>query len=401
MSNDWGWDGAVESPGQDEGSDDDEPDDAPAQPVEQVEKAVEQVDDTDVEDEGQEEPDVDNEAVEADDEQPVDVSQEALEEVGEEVAEESDTPVPTVNGSTHGRGVRVKTAGEDADRDAMRRVKTSDIAPDALTTEEAAGLGHRWKIMTWGPPGLFKTHFGWTMPEPICYIDTEWKAHDIAHKFEDRITLLFQPRGYSEAKQALHNSIDVLDRFYDESGAVGTIVVDSMSIMWDWAQQHYVDEWFPDAQDVADVEFKSAMQSKDGAGDWKQIKRYHNNDFREVMLDTPYHLYWTATPTEDYSAVISDDLNYTPMRPAGEKDNVHKVDQIIRARRTDDGVPVGDLYKPGIVRYGYRGLEYPTFPKHREVIEDILDAEAKDEPVPVDEITDYDVEVTQGVIHRG
>lgn len=331
---------------------------------------------------------------EVEDEEPIDEEDEP-DEVAEEVeeveeAEDDDTERESVDGDTE-------------DDSGVTAIDTGDIAPGAISVGQASELPHQWKIEVWGPPGLFKTHFCFTMPEPVVLIDTEGKAHDIAHKFEDKAIHIFQPDNYQQASKALDGAIEILDQYREEQNVIGTIAVDSMSIMWELAQQFYVERWYPDDDRPLDEireDFKSAMQSG-GAGDWKQIKKYHNTEFRDVMVQAPYHICWSAMSTEDYSAVMEEGLDHTPMKPAGEKNNVYKVDSIIRGRWDENGHKVGDLEKSGLTNHQYKGLLNPTFKKHKRLVEALSEWEADDEVPDVVEIDDHDTVITQGVSSRG
>lgn len=277
----------------------------------------------------------------------------------------------------------VEPAPEDTDADdntptddgAGVPVSVETIAPDALTVSEAAQLARRWTTLVWGEPGLGKSHFGMTGQPPVCVIDTEGKADELAHKFTDSAyddPFIWQPSNFDEALRALEQAIDLLDAFHDQEGVVGTIVVDSMSVMWGWSQQKYVDKFYPNADDPSEVELSTGFGS--GKSDWKQIKNYHNVQFRQRMIDTPYHLTWTAMSEDDYEAQLNEGSRDAE-KPAGEKENVYKVDEVIRLKEGSDGAPVAVLQKSGKVKHRYTGLRYPTFQKHKQVIEAIDSAE--------------------------
>lgn len=251
-------------------------------------------------------------------------------------------------------------------------IDVSDIAPGAVGPDEAANREKRWTIEIWSDPGMGKSHFGYSSQEPVCFIDTEGKADNLAHKFQDKTFFLWQPSDYDEALDALHEALDVLDRYREQTDKIGTIVVDSMSVMWGWSQQKYVEKFYP-GQDVDEVNFSSGFGG--GQSDWKQIKRYHNVKFRQVMIDCPYHLVWTAMREEDYSKVMEGEADSPPDKPAGEKENIYKVDEIIRLREDQQGRPVGELQKSGKIKHRYIGLSFPTFDKHRELVERIDEAE--------------------------
>lgn len=281
-------------------------------------------------------------------------------------------------------------------------VDVSDIAPDVVTAKEAASREETWRILVWGKEGLFKTHFCYTMPTPVVLIDTEDKSHNIADKFADEDIYIFGVNDYDEAKEALTKGIQILDRYAEQTGELGTIAIDSMSDMWTWAQYKHFQEWYPEYDDLEDAreEFTSSLQS-DGPGDWRQIKRYHNNQFRQVMLDTPYHLCWTAKEQDDYNFENADDDSQDTevkqsVKPSGEKDNVYEITDIIHATARD-GQKVGDLLKSGLTNHVYYGLELPTFDKHRDVVESIRDAEASDMPVEMADFTDHGVDIKMDV----
>lgn len=267
----------------------------------------------------------------------------------------------------------------------------AEVAPNAMTIDEAAERKPTWRILLWGDPGKGKTHFSYTMPEPVCIIDTEQKADVIAHKF-DREVYLWQPSNYDEAREALAEAIEVLDMKNGEDNGRGTIVVDSMSVVWGWSQSKYVDEFYP-GKDVEDVELSTGFGS--GQSDWKKIKEYHNANFRQVMLDTEYHLCWTAMREDDYEAIIEEGANRAD-KPAGEKENPYKASDIIRIAENSEGKPVGLLQKSALVspKNYYKGLEFPTFEKHRKISREIEEMETEGDVDPAQ--LSYDVDLVEG-----
>jgi hypothetical protein len=268
----------------------------------------------------------------------------------------------------------------------------------SVSVEQAADRERRWKVMVWGPPGLFKSHFAYTAPEPVAFIDTERKAHDIAHKFADREIQIWQPEDFHEAQDALKEAIEWLDWWRENEDELGTIVIDSMSLMWEWAKTAYKTEAYP-MTDNEEVTLSSNMGSSQES-DWQHIKGMHNSEFRQWMTDSPYHFVWTAGETEDYAAVMDDDENTgssTPMKAEGEKNNVHKADSIIRARKDEDGVKVGDLTKSNFTDHLFLGLERPTFPRLAETIETIEGAETSDETIDREELeAELGVDIIRG-----
>lgn len=280
----------------------------------------------------------------------------------------------------------------DENPDGIADVEIGNVAPNAMDTSEAAEQPYLWRILGWAEPGKGKTHFGYTMPQPVCIIDTEGKAHNLASKFEDKVTYIWQPDDYDEARDALDEAIEVLHK-YLEKGHRGTIVVDSMSEMWEWSKQKYVSKAYQ-GKTLDEVNLSSNM-GRSGESDWKVIKRYHNKRFREVMIDTPFHFYWTAMQTDDYEAIMEGDEG-NPKKPVGERDNAYKVDQILRFVEGPDGEPIGQLQKNGLSKYSYTGLRYPTFDKHQQVCEEIRDLEDEGKDPMLEEVLGGDVQVIEG-----
>jgi hypothetical protein len=271
-------------------------------------------------------------------------------------------------------------------------IDIGDAAPSAMTTDEAAEQTYLWRILGWAQPGKGKTHFAYTMPQPVCIIDTEGKAHNLASKFEDKVTYIWQPDDYDEAREALDEAINVLHK-YLEKGHRGTIVVDSMSEMWEWSKQKYVSKAYQ-GKTLDEVNLSSNM-GRSGESDWKVIKRYHNKRFREVMIDTPFHFYWTAMETDDYEAIMEGE-DGNPKKPVGERDNAYKVDQVLRFVEGADGEPVGQLQKNGLSKFSYTGLRYPTFDKHQQVCEEIRDLEEQGDDPMIQDVFGGDVRVVEG-----
>jgi hypothetical protein len=290
-----------------------------------------------------------------------------------------------------GQSVAEADGGSDeAWKDAFNRASQST---SGINVTEAAEMENRWSILVWSDPGKGKTHFGYSAKDPVCIIDTEGKSHHLADKFDDKMVEIYQPSDYDEALDALHDAVDLLENVKRETGRIGTVVVDSMSIMWEWSQQKYVDKFYR-GKDKDEVNFSSAIGSS-GQSDWKQIKRYHNTMFRQTIIDSPFHFVWTAMATDDYEAAIENDINFTPKKPSGEKDNEYKASEVLRLREDSEGKTIAELEKSDKVNHNYTGLEKPDFPKHQNVVRAIKDAESDNRSMSSVE-AEFGVEVFEG-----
>lgn len=278
----------------------------------------------------------------------------------------------------------------------------ANIGGDSVNLQEARDMDRRKRVMVWGPPGVGKTHNAYTADPPLAIIDTEAKAHDLATRFDldPAEVRIWQPSSFPEAQNHLDQALNWLQAWLDERDRRGTVIVDSMSEVWEMAKSHYIHEYYiePDVtgkyEKESDVDLKSSMQSNDP--DWPRIKEYHNDGFRAKMVDSPFHFLWTQMAVEDYEEKLGKSLQQAPDKPHGERDNKYKVNYILHIREDSDGVPIGDLEKSGTTQHTFSGLEWPTQDKLFDVLADIEAAETSDDDVPPGEVTDHDVSLIKG-----
>lgn len=293
---------------------------------------------------------------------------------------------------------KIEEKSESNDEEVQESMDDNDnfdwnsLAPSSIDVSEAAESEHIWKVMTWANEGQGKTHFGYTMPEPVCIIDTEHKAKDIAHKFTDKKVKIWEPNDFDEAVDHLEEALSLLSEYKAETGETGTIMIDSMAVMWEWAQYKHIDKYYPDS-DPENVNLDIQ--------DWTNIKKIHNKGFRNRMESCDFHIYWTSTRKDDVNSALDDesDLDYTPDKPGGESNNKYKVNSIIRLYLNENKVPLGDLQKSGLLRFKYIGLLRPTFEKHQEIVERVQEIEMNGaetaEEVQQQFDLDYDVRFTE------
>jgi hypothetical protein len=277
----------------------------------------------------------------------------------------------------------------------------------SVSVQEAAERDRRWKVMVWGPPKLFKTHFCYTMPGPIAYLDLEGKADDLARKFSDKEVQIWQPKDmtaepdtkFRRAKKALDEALEWLDWWKENEDRTGTIVVDSMSLVWEWAQIHHKIENYP-LKEPEDIDLSANFQSSQES-DWAVVKEYHNGEFRERITDSDYHFAWTAMERVDFEKTFDDDSSDSAqfMEPRGESTNHYKADTVIRARKDSERGKVGDLVGSNFTDNVFVGMKKPTFPKVRDAVEAIEKAESSEnsqskstiaDQIDAETIIDYD-----------
>jgi len=299
---------------------------------------------------------------------------------------DTESEVNDKDDGNHSEGEEMVESGGNAESNDSD-FDVSGLAPSAMDVGEASEKEHQWKIMAWSDEGQGKTHFGYTMPEPVCIIDTENKADDIAHKFSDKDVFIWQPSDFDEAVEHRDEALSLLSEYQSQTGQNGTLAVDSMAVMWEWSQYKYIDEWYPNTPpDKVNLDLQ----------DWPKIKDYHNKTFRKPIEECDFNVYWTSTRKDDVGAAIENDADETPDKPGGETNNAYKVNSIVRLYLNSNGVPVGDLQKSGLVRFKYLGLTRPTFEKHQEIVNEIEDIEASGASTvrEVDEAFDLDYDVS-------
>jgi hypothetical protein len=150
-----------------------------------------------------------------------------------------------------------------------------------------------------------------------------------------------------------------------------------MTEMWEWSQQKHMQLAYPH-NEPDDVEFQSALQGG-RESDWQAIKEFHNDMFRERMVESDFHFVWTARSSEDYGAVLSGDADEPPIKPDGEKNNVYKCSELIHVFNGDDGIPMANLKKTSLTRVKFGRLPWPTVPKVQNIVDSLREAEASDE----------------------
>lgn len=321
---------------------------------------------------------------------------------GEDDADESDDPGMTIE------------SGEELDE--VDSTKESEPTPDS-DSSTGAGLDmddllqrqRRWKIMVWGPPKTFKTHFGLTMPEPIAFLDLEGKVEDTLRTFPRDLDIkVWKPMEmeadpdtkFRRTKKALMQALEWLEMRQERDGDTGTLVVDSMSQVWEWAQIHHKIENYP-LKDPDEVELSANFTSSQES-DWAVVKEYHNGEFRDLIVESDFHYYWTAKEREEFNESFDDEQNRRFMEPKGEPDNDYAIGTEIRARKDKDRGKVGDLQGSNYVDNHFAGLEKPTFPKVKKAVEEIEQAEASDgdtsraqvaDEIGAEAVIDYDPQV--------
>ena len=163
------------------------------------------------------------------------------------------------------------------------------------------------KILSYGNFSTGKTHFALNSSKPVFIIDTENGAPPLADKFPDAnvIQLSALDKENVEEKDEVKNfdnfinTIDALVAMPDEE--VGTIIVDSISDIWDWAQAYAKIKIFK-----IGIEERLKQQ-----WDWGVINKLYLKPLQK-LINKNCNLILTARESEVYDGPGNPSGRYTP-----------------------------------------------------------------------------------------
>lgn len=210
------------------------------------------------------------------------------------------------------------------------------------------------KIIVYGESNVGKTRWYLKIPEYLAKTGTKPEQFLMTIIFPDRITgivkllgvvpkeyreriLVFPVSTYEELVSATATAYNKLMGHYEKTGVHGWMVIELLNEAWIMAQDYYsrqaygvtLADYF--ALKRADVKAKqeetTAYSAFEGWGDWVVVKYFHNYNWVDKIKRFPFHVIFTAEVKEETkSDSIFAAVGY---RPAGEKDNIHRVDTVI------------------------------------------------------------------------
>ncbi len=114
----------------------------------------------------------------------------------------------------------------------VKEEKSEMIFKPLSEAEEKRGL----KIGLYGDFATGKTHFALTAPEPIYVIDTEIGASPLAHLFKGKDIKVLDVAEENGSKS--YEKILEAVEFISKQEKLGTVVIDSVSDFWEFAQEY-------------------------------------------------------------------------------------------------------------------------------------------------------------------
>ena len=177
-------------------------------------------------------------------------------------------------------------------------------------------------------------------PDRATGITKLW--HLVPKIYEDRI-FIFPIHNYEDMVSATSTAQKVLIQHYEKSGTHGWLIVELLEEAWRMSQDYYSRKSYGESlADLMAIKRKSvadymtsidkegketAYQALEGRKDWVIIKFFHNFNWIDKIKRMPFNV----GATSEVKATDDDDdvFSSIKVRPAGEKDNVHRFDTVL------------------------------------------------------------------------
>jgi len=155
------------------------------------------------------------------------------------------------------------------------------------------------KIGIWGGYSSGKTHFALTAPEPIYIIDTELGSVPLKDMFPNKEIYVIDVLGKDEV-ESFENVVNAIEKL-EKIEKIGTLVIDSISDIWSWAQVYCkVKVWKKAPEDRLNQQW-----------DWGVINSHYNRIFRELIRKN-CNVIATARESEVYISAGQPSGRYEP-----------------------------------------------------------------------------------------
>jgi len=203
----------------------------------------------------------------------------------------------------------------------------------------------------------------------------------VPKEYRDRI-YIFECNTYEEIWKATRISQKLLDDHLKKTKIPGWFVCELLNEVWMYAQDYYsrmaysesLGEYFAKRRmevlrRATKPDEATAYRALEGWGDWPVIKYFHNYYWIDQIKRFPHNVLFTAECREENDAhSIFSKIGY---RPAGEKDNIHRVDTIIYLSHIGDTFKQQALKLTGFSRlYGVTDITNKTgLAEHYKMLE--------------------------------
>lgn len=213
--------------------------------------------------------------------------------------------------------------------------------------------------------------------------------NSVPTKYRDRI-FVYTIDKYEEMISATSMASEKLMQHYKKTGKQGWLVCELLEESWRMSQDYYsrkaygesLGDYFATKTEIVKDMMKSKgkggkesiYQALNGFTDWVTIKFFHNFNWIDRIKRMPFNVLFTAeVKNEENKDSIFYDLG---KRPAGEKDNMHRVDTILHLSHKRNEFTIQPFKLTGFTRL-YRETKITNkngYAVHRKALEKMEEA---------------------------
>lgn len=218
------------------------------------------------------------------------------------------------------------------------------------------------RILVYGYRSSGKTHFACSAPSPVIVLDSENRVGIIVGKFSEidgkqKRIYSKQWRNFEQLDKATDMAIKTLTNNKKKTGETGTIVIDSVSRVWDEIHNDYIKKKYGENAIRSEVKL-------DPMNDYKELNEIHNK-WLQKLLDSGINIILTATAKGDYT---EDRYNPSGVKPEGHKHLPHAVDYVIHNYQKEDTI-YSQIQKNSQILAELDEIKLMDYPKFEKIIE--------------------------------
>lgn len=214
--------------------------------------------------------------------------------------------------------------GDQPDNEEEKEVKSfSDLKEMTRDTKDSVA-DQKLDVGIFGKEKTGKTHFGFSAPDPILFIDTEGGTGPVETKFSDKDIRVAEIAELGDShEQDFVKTWKNFEKVVREAVAledeIETVVLDSTSDIWDAVQNYCkVELWN-----------KSPEEKLDQQWDWGEINTRYTNLIRR-LIQADFHFIMTAKAKAVYESAGNPTGEY---KPKWQKKTGHWVNVVVQNQK--------------------------------------------------------------------
>lgn len=198
-------------------------------------------------------------------------------------------------------------------------MKIPEQKQDLFESLETSSGKRGYNIGLYGISGTGKTHFGLTAPEPIIIFDTETGASLLAPNFKGKdikVVNLFNENSVKSWEKYVQ-AVDAVIKLAEE-GKVKTIIVDSMTDVWEFCQDYA-------KETIWKIKSTARLNQQ---WDWGTINKLYKQQLLK-LINTKANVIFTSRASEDYMSAGHPSGTYSPR---WQKDTSYQLDYVMEMK---------------------------------------------------------------------